>query len=75
VTGLDDPATRSPVGVALLEVDLLAAGADVRCEFATFEELANLLVVVGLVETQALGFFLAGLGALDRDRVERPLQQ
>jgi uncharacterized membrane protein len=42
VTGLDDPAARPPVGVAQLEVDLLAAGADVRCEFAALEEVADL---------------------------------
>jgi len=42
VTCLDDPAARSPVGVALLEVDLLAASADVWCEFAILEQLANL---------------------------------
>jgi hypothetical protein len=67
VTGLDDPAARPPVGGAQLEVDLLAAGANVWCEFAAFEQLANLLVVVGLVEAEALGIVLGGLGALDRN--------
>jgi hypothetical protein len=42
VTGLDNPAARPPLGVAQLEVDLLAAGADVWCEFVTFEEIADL---------------------------------
>jgi hypothetical protein len=74
VTRLDDPAVRPPVGVAQFEVDLLAARADVWCEFAAFDQLANLLVVVGLVETEALGVVLGGLGTLDRDRVQRPLQ-
>ena len=75
MTGLDDPAVRPPVGVTQFEVDLLAAGADMWCEFAFAEQLANLLVVVGLVEAQALGIVLGGLGALDRNRVQRPLQQ
>jgi hypothetical protein len=75
MTGLDDPAARPPVGVAHLEVDLISAGADVWCEFAVLEEVADLLVVVGLVEAKTLGFVLAGLGALDRDRIERLLQQ
>jgi hypothetical protein len=58
---------RPPVGVAQLEVDLLAAGTDVWCEFALLEQLANLLVVIGLVEAEALGVVLGWLGALDRD--------
>ena len=75
MTGLDDPASRSPLGVVLLEVDLLATGADVWCEVAAFEKVANFRVVVGLVQAEALGIVLAGLGALDRDRVERAFQQ
>lgn len=75
VTGLDDPATGSPVGVAKLEVDLLAARADVWCEFALLEQLANPLVVIGLVEAEALGIVLGRLGSLDRDRVKRLLQE
>lgn len=75
VTCLDDPATGSPIGVALFEVDLLAAGADVWCEFALVEQVVDHREVVGLVEAEALGVGLAGLGALDRDRVERSLQQ
>lgn len=75
VTCLDHPAARSPVGVVLLEVDLLAASADVWCEFAVLEQVADGGEVVGLVEAEALGLSLAGLGTLDRDRVERALQQ
>ena len=37
VARLDDPAAGLPVGVALLEVDLLAATADVRGEVALQE--------------------------------------
>ena len=37
VAGLDDPAAGPPVGVALLEVDLLAAGTNV-CGEAAFVE-------------------------------------
>jgi hypothetical protein len=75
VTGLDHPAPRSPVGVALFEVDLLAASADVRCESALAEQVADDREVIGLVEAEALGIVLGRFGALDRDRVERPLQQ
>jgi hypothetical protein len=67
VTGLDDPAARPPVGVVQLEVDLLTTWADVWCEFAVLEEVADLFIVVGLVEAETLGLCLAGLGALDRD--------
>lgn len=72
---LHDPAPRSPLGVVLDEVDLLAASADVRCEFAVLEQLADDREVVGLVEADALRTLLGGFGALDRDRVERLLQQ
>ena len=75
VTRLDHPVARSPVGVVLLEVDLLTASADVWCEFALCEQVADDGEVVGLVQTEALGIVLARVGALDRDRVERPLQQ
>jgi hypothetical protein len=37
MTGLDYPAACPPVGVALLEVDLLATCADVWCELVVFE--------------------------------------
>ena len=72
---LDHPAPRSPVGVVLLEVDLLATCADVRCEFAVIEQLANGGEVIGLVQAEALGVLLGWFGTLDRDRVERPLQK
>ena len=75
MTGLHDPAARSPVGVVFLEVDLLAASADVWCEFAILEQVADDREVVGLVEADALRTLLGGFGALDRDRVERLLQQ
>lgn len=75
MTGLDDPAAGPPVGVEPLEVDLLAAGADVWCEVATFEQVADRWEVVGLVETETLGIVFGGLGTLDRDRVECALQQ
>lgn len=72
---LHDPAARPPLGIALFEVDLLAAGTDVRCEFAVLEQVADGREVVGLVEAEALGTLLGGLGTLDRDRVERSLQK
>lgn len=75
MTGLHDPTSRPPLGVTLLEFDLLAAGADVRCEVAILEQLADDREVVGLVEADALRALLGGFGTLDRNRVERPLQQ
>lgn len=66
VAGLDDPAPRPPVGVVLLEVDLLAAGTDVWCEFTVLEQLTDNREVVGLVEADALRALLGGLGTLDR---------
>lgn len=71
---LDDPATCSPIGVAPLEIDLLAAGTDVWCEFAGLEQVADDREVIGLVQAEALGVCLGRLGAVDRDRVERLLQ-
>ena len=75
VTGLDDPAPGAPVGIALLELDLLAASADVRCEATVFEQFADDREVVAPVQAEALGVRLGRFGALDRDRVERRLQQ
>jgi hypothetical protein len=75
VTGLHDPAARSPVRVALLARDLFSAGTDVWCEFLVFEQLADEGKVICLVEAESLGSVQARLGALDRDRVECSLQQ
>ena len=71
----DDPAAGAPAGGADLVGDLLAAGADVRRESVLGDEVADLGVVVGLVETETLGCFGSRLGPLDRDRVECPLQE
>jgi len=75
VARFDDPAACLPVGVADLEVDLFAAGADVRRELIVDDELVALAVVVGLVEAEALRRFRGRLGTLDRDRVECALQE
>jgi hypothetical protein len=75
VTGLDDPPPRSPLRVALLEVDLLAASADVWCELAVLEQVPDDGKVIALVQTETLGVGLGWFGPLDRDRVERRLQQ
>jgi hypothetical protein len=42
VSGLDDPTARPPAGVAQLEVDLLAAGADVWRQVVVAEQIADL---------------------------------
>jgi hypothetical protein len=75
VARFDDPAARLPVGVGGLEVDLFAAGADVRRELVVADEVADLGVVVGPVEAEALRRFGRRLGTLDRDRVEGALQE
>ena len=54
---------------------VLAASADVRCQPKLSEQVADFLVVVGLVQTRALGRALGRLGPIDRDRLERLLQQ
>lgn len=70
VAGLDDPTTGAPAGCAQLELDLLAAGADVRRIPAPGDELAHAGVVVAAVEAQPLRLGGRRLGPLDRDRVE-----
>ena len=75
MTRLDNPAARSPIGVALFEVDLLATSADVWCEVRALEDVADFRVVIGLIQAEALGIGLGWLWTLDRDRVKRPLQQ
>jgi len=75
VACLGDPAACFPVGLAGLELDLFAAGADVRRQCVVLGEAADFGVVVGLVETEALGRFRGRDRTLDRDRVESALQQ
>jgi hypothetical protein len=75
VAGLDDPAACFPLGVVGLEVDLLAARADVRRELVVADQLADLSVVICLVQTDALRLLRGRCRSLDRDRVERALQQ
>jgi hypothetical protein len=75
VAGFDDPTAGAPAGVARLEVDLFAAAADVRGEPVSVDELARVSVVVSAVEGDPLRLLRGRLGPLDRDRVERALQQ
>jgi hypothetical protein len=75
VARLDDPASGAPAGRADLVGDLFSASADVRREFIVADELADVGVVVGPVEAKALRSFSGLLRTLDRDRVERALQE
>jgi hypothetical protein len=75
VGGLDDPAAGAPARDAEFVGDLFAAGADVRREPGADDEVAAFAVVVGLVETEPLRRLRSWRRALDRDRVERRLQQ
>jgi hypothetical protein len=70
-----DPASGVPARDVELVGDLVAAGADVRRELIRNDELVALAVVVGLVKAEALWRLGCRLGPLDRDRVERRLQE
>lgn len=75
VTGLHDPAACPPIGLVNLELDLLTARADMGCEVVVAGQVANLGVVVCLVQADALRPLGCGLRTRDRDRVQRALQQ
>jgi hypothetical protein len=75
VAGFGDPASGSPVRVAGFEVDLLAAGADVRRQLVAGDQVADFGVVIGLVQAQALRLLRGRFGTLDRNRIQRALQQ
>ena len=75
VACLDDPASRAPAGGADLVGDLLAARTDMRAELVLAREFADVGVVVGPVEAEALGSFRRRRWPLDRDRVERAFQE
>jgi hypothetical protein len=70
VAGFDDPTAGAPSRRVELELDLFAAGTDLRCEAALGDGLAHGRVVVAAVETQSLRLLLAWPGPFDRDRVE-----
>ena len=75
MAGLDDPAARFPAGGAGFELDLVTARADVRRESVLADQLERVGVVVGPVEADTLRPLLGRGGPLDRDRLERALQQ
>lgn len=75
VAGLDDPAACFPLGVAGLQLDLLAACADVRREPVVANQLTDFSVVICPVQADALRMLGGRLRALDRDRVQRAFQQ
>ena len=75
VGGLDDPAPGTPAGSAQLELDLLAAAADVRRKPVVGEQLATLSVVVAGIEAEALRCLPCGFRPPDGSRVEGGLQQ
>jgi hypothetical protein len=71
VGAFDDPAAGTEAGLASDRLRFLAAAADVRGERELLAELAHLVVVVAAIEVQPLRPLACGLGALDRDRLER----
>lgn len=70
VTALDHPAAGLEVGIALLGVDLLAAGSQVQGQVALGGDLTGPGVVVALVETEPLRFLGGRFRSFDRDRVQ-----
>ena len=72
---LDDPAAGAEAGLAGERLRFLAAAADVGGEAELAGKLAHLVVVVALVEAEVLRLLQGRLGTLDRDRVERALQE
>ena len=71
VGALDDPAACAEAGLALDRLRFLMAAADVGGERELLGELADLLVVVGGVEAEALRGLRGGLGPRDRDALKR----
>lgn len=70
VTGLDDPAPRSPSRRGSFELKLLAAATEVGRVAATLRELVDPGVGVTAVEAEALRIVGGRLRPQDRDRVE-----
>jgi len=71
----DDPAAGAPAGDAKLVFDLLSAGADVGDEPVVADELPGSLVVVALVEAEALRLLGSRLRPRYRDGVEGTLEE
>ena len=75
MAALDHPAPSPEVGVSPLGLDLLTSSAQVQGELVRGRYLADLGVVVAPVQAEALRGLCRGLRSLDRDRVDRPLQE
>jgi len=75
VAGFNDPAPRAPARRADLLRDLFAARTDVRRQVIPGDEVADLAVVVRAVEADPLRRTGRRGRSLDRDRVERVLQE
>jgi hypothetical protein len=71
VGAFDEPAAGAEAGLLFERFGFFAAAADVGGEAELGQQFAHLVVVVGLVEAEALRPFGGGLGPGDRDRVER----
>ena len=75
MAGFDDPAAGAPSGDAQLVFDLLSAGADVGDEPVVADKLPGPLVIVALVEAEALRLLGARLRPRYRDGVEGALKE
>ncbi len=67
---LHDPTPRFPTSPPLDLLGLLAAGLDVRREAEVRQDLSDLVLVIPLIQAQALRLLGAGLGALDGDALQ-----
>jgi len=70
VAGLDDPAASTPPRRGALQLQLVAAAADVRGVTAAGRELVDPGVGIAAVQAEALRILDRRLGPSDRDRVE-----
>ena len=75
MAGLDDPAAGRQSGLRSLRSISSPRARMCGVNSRSSSRSRTSCFVVGLVEAEALGIVLGRLGALDRDRVERPLQQ
>lgn len=75
MSGLDHPAARPPIGVVRLELDLLAAAADVGLEALGDGERAALVEVVAAIQAKALRLLGVWYRPGDRNRLQGRLQE
>jgi hypothetical protein len=71
VTGFDHPASGPPARRVELELDLLAAGADMGLKAVVVNQVAALGIVVTCIQAETLGRLFSRLRPDDGDRLQR----